>query len=249
MPVRGLLQHLLERDVLSRYIAIDISQDMLDIAERNIKEWFGDKVKFEGHIRDIGFERFDDLLVDDMLGSQSSQTVNLMLLLGATPMNFLNPSDVLKVVYGSMGDNDLLVYSNKYDTEVSRNYFDFGIVPGTNGLSPKYSAMLRLLNIDESLYDVEMGFYELKRMRYVRVKLKAALTIKFVFGDSERAVSFEKGDTILLLRVWHQTMLEIISVFEKTGFKLLQSSTTKDRQYLLTISGVEADQGSRRSAS
>jgi SAM-dependent methyltransferase len=240
MPVKEFLTHLLARGVLARYIAIDISEDMLRIAERNIKEWFGERVKFEGHIRDVGFERFDDLLVDDMLGNEANQTINIVLLLGATPTNFINPADVLKVIYGSMGNDDLLIYSDKYDTEVSRQYFDFS-VPGSEGLSPKYGAMLRLLNIDESLYDVEMGFHEQKRMRYVRVKLKAALTIKFTFENSERSVSFEKNDTILLLRVWHNTMLEHISTFEKTGFKLLQASTTKDRQYLLTISGVEVD--------
>jgi SAM-dependent methyltransferase len=242
MPVKEFLAHLLEQGILARYIAIDLSEDMLRIAESNIKEWFGDKVKFEGYIRDIGFERFDDLLVDDMLGNEANQTINVMLLLGATPTNFINPSDILKVVYGSMGNDDLLIYSDKYDTEVSRQYFDFSIQPGSTGLSPKYSAMLRLLNIDESLYDVEMGFNEQKRMRYVRIRLKAALTIKFTFENSERNVSLEKNDTILLLRVWHNTMLEHISAFEKTGFKLLQASTTKDRQYLLTISGVEVEQ-------
>jgi uncharacterized SAM-dependent methyltransferase len=96
------------------------------------------------------------------------------------------------------------------------------------------------MNVDESLYDVEMGFDIAQRMRYIRVRLKTAITIQFNFGDTERNVNFEKGDTILLLRVWHMTALEIISVFEKAGFTLVQSSITKDRQYFLSISAVEA---------
>jgi uncharacterized SAM-dependent methyltransferase len=95
------------------------------------------------------------------------------------------------------------------------------------------------MNLDESLYDVETGFDERKRMRYIRIRLKMALTIKFESENAERSVHLEKGSTILLLRVWHMKALEIISNFEKSGFKLLQSSMTKDREYILTISGVD----------
>jgi hypothetical protein len=36
---------------------------------------------------------------------------------------------------------------------------------------------------------------------------------------------------------------EIVAEFEKVGFALLQSSITKDREYLLTISGIDAKPG------
>ena len=242
VPVRELLEYLLKKDVLHRYIAIDISEEMLHIAERNIKQWFGDKVKFEGYVRDITYERFDDLLVDDMLDEKADQTVNLALLLGATPMNFQAPYDLLKVIYSSMGHDDLLVYTDKPDTEADRQYFAVNADPGASALSAKYSFIFDLLNIDESLYDVEMGFNVEKRIRYIRVRLRVALTIKFKFENGERNVKLDKGDAVLLWRAWHQTALELVSEFEKTGFTLLQSSLTKDRQYFLSISGVEAKQ-------
>ena len=84
-----------------------------------------------------------------------------------------------------------------------------------------------------------MNFDQQKRVRFIQVRLKVGLTIKFKFENGEREVSLEKGETILLWRAWHQTALEIIAEFEKVGFTLLQSSLTKDRQFLLTISGVE----------
>jgi SAM-dependent methyltransferase len=240
-PVRELLTHLLEQGKLNRYIGIDISQKMLDIAEANIKEWFGDKIKFEGHIRDASYEHFDDLLVNDMLGSDAEKTVNIALLLGITRENFRSPMDILRAISDSIAKDDLFIFTTKPDSEVSRQYFDFG-VPGSTGLSPKYKYILDLLNIDESLYETEMGYSEQKRMRYVRVRLKAAISINFSFEGSERAVQLEKGDTILLLRIWHMSELEIITDFEEVSLKLLQASMTKDRQYLLTISGVEAKQ-------
>lgn len=239
LPVKELLSHLLEMGMLHRYIGIDISEDMLRIAEKNIDEWFDGKVRFEGYVRDISYERFDDLLVSDSLNNDTGEVINLVLLLGGTPMNFRSPQDVLNVIYGSMGEHDLLAYTDKPDTEASRRYFDFNPKPGSIRLSPNHSFILGLMNIDQSLYDVEMGFNEQKRMRYIRIKLKAALSIKFKFESGERSVALEKGDTILLLRIWHQSIHEMIANFEEIGLTLLQSSLTKDRQFLLTISGVD----------
>src|SRR6185369_3313064 len=108
-------------------------------------------VKFEGYIRDISYERFDDVLLDDTLGASVS-TINLVLLLGATPMNFRSPAEVLRVVYGSMGQKDMLIYTGKPDTEVVRSNFNFSVgADGVYTLSPTHSYVFDLLNIDESL--------------------------------------------------------------------------------------------------
>lgn len=241
-PVKELLTHLRDKDMLHRYIAIDISEKMLQIAERNVREWFGNTVRFEGHIRDITHEHFDDILLKDMIDNQSDSTVNMALLFGATLVNFRSPADVLKVIYGSLGEKDLLAHTTvktRPDTEIPRRYFELNTRPRSSTLASTHSYILELLNIDESLYEAEMGFDEQKRMRFVRIRLKTALTIKFKFDSSELAVSLEKGDAILLLRVWHQTTLEIISEFEEAGFNLLQSSLSKEGQYLLSISGIK----------
>jgi SAM-dependent methyltransferase len=244
LPVKELLEHLLDRGILHRYIAIDISEEMLHIARRNIEEWFGSKVAFEGYVRDIAYERFDDVLVDDMLDEKADKTVNLALLLGATPMNFRAPYDILKPIYGSLGSNDLLMYTDKPDTEAERRSFavnDTSFDQRAKALSPKYSFILDLLNIDESIYDVEMGFNEHKRMKYICFRLKVGLILKFSFKNGERTVEFNKGDAILVWRVWCQTAVEIIGGFAEIGFTLIDANMTKDRQYLLTISGVDSN--------
>jgi len=239
MPVRELLGHLQSTGRLHRYIAIDISQEMLNIAERNIKEWFGDTVQFEGHVRDIVHERFDDVIVDEMLDKNSKKVVNVALLLGATLMNFQSPYELLNIIYRSLGHNDLLIYTDKPDTEAERRYFAVNAEADTTTLSPKYGFIFDLLNIDPLFYTTEMGFNPEKRVRYIRVRFNVDLTIKFECETIDREVTLSKGDTILAWRAWHQSPIEIIAEFEKRGFALLQSTLTKDRQYFLTISGIE----------
>jgi hypothetical protein len=237
-PSRELVQHLLKRGVLNRYIAIDISQSMLDIAEKNIHSWFDGKVAYEGHVRDITFERFDDLLVDDRLAGGKAQVVNLVLLLGGTPVNFRNFNDAFKVAYGSMEDGDLLIFTGKPDTESARHYFGVHHKQ-TDGYPGIYSFVLGLLGIERSMYDIEVGYEERQRMRYIRVRFKTAVTISFDFKDIKRSVHIEKGETVLLWRVWHMTSLEVITNLENAGFVLLQASMAKNHERLITVLGID----------
>jgi uncharacterized SAM-dependent methyltransferase len=234
-PVKDLLGHLVDRKLLHRYIAVDISPSMLTLAERNIKEWYGDAVNFEGYVRDISYERFNDLIVDEM---ETEGTINLVLLLGGTTHNFHSFEEALTPIRASMGQNDLLMYSVKPDTEAARKYFDFGATPEAGELSDSHKYILELLNLDDSLYDVEAGFDPAAKMRYIRVRLTDAVQIEFDVRGVKRSVILEKGDTIMLLRVWHKTVLEIHATFERAGFSMLQSIHTRDRQCFLSMSGV-----------
>jgi len=246
-PVKDLLGHLKDRGVLHRYIGVDISPSMLEIANQNIKKWFGDSVKFEGYARDITSEQFDDLVVADMLDEDADQTINIVLLLGGTSINFRSSNDAFKPIFNSMHRNDLLVHTLKPDTQASRRYLDLGPTPGSVSLAPNFKYILDLLNIDEALYSTESGFDDEKKMRYVRVRLKSAIDIQFDLGGTKRrSVTLEKGQSILLFRAWHRSTPEIISELGSAGFKLLHASLTEDQQYFLSISGIEDKIGTNR---
>src|SRR5581483_9848106 len=123
LPVKELLGHLLEQGRLGRYIALDMSPRMLEIVRRNVEEWFGGKVQFEGHQIDINYDRFADLLADEYIKQDAGSTINLVLAFGGTLTNLNSPERALKVIQSSMGRHDLLMYTLKLDTERSRNYF------------------------------------------------------------------------------------------------------------------------------
>lgn len=243
-PVKELTEHFLKRGMLHRYIGVDISPSMLDMAEKNLRTWHGEEFPFEGYVRDFSRERFDDLLVDDMLNDEEDHITNLVLILGDTFNNFRSVSDALRATYSSMMKDDLIIYTTKPDTEMSRRYFDFNSKTNEANRSPNdlHTYVLNMLNIDKSLYALEMGFDKGKMMRYVRVKFLSSITIEFKFDGINRHVNIEKGDSVLLLRIRHLTATHVISEFEELGFTLLQSTLTKDRQFLLSISGVDIRQ-------
>jgi uncharacterized SAM-dependent methyltransferase len=240
-PVKNLLSHLLAQGKLGRYVALDISPNMLAIAKKNIKDWFGDKVKIETYERDINYDRFSDLLLDEYTKVSAKDTVNLVMLLGGTLSNMRAPDAGYRVIHDSMGINDLLIHTTKLDTEATRRYFDFDLKPGETNLAAIHGLVVNLLNIHKSYYSVELGYDTVHKQRFERIRLNVALNIKFDFKKGEYVVALNKGDTILTWRGLQQTAADVTDQFGRNDLYLLHSSQTDDREYILTVSRVVID--------
>jgi SAM-dependent methyltransferase len=241
LPVRILLANLIEESRLGRYIAIDISPEMLRIAKKNIERWFGERVTFEGYELDINRERFANILVEDHTQTPSKPTCNLILFLGGTIQNFRKRDVPLQVINDSMGPNDFLLHTQKLDSTATRSHFDFSTQPGEQALPPIHSLVVDLLNIDPTLYDLELGYDAQKRERYERIRFKTSLSIEFDLQGGKRLFTINKGEALLLWRASQDSAMDVINLFDRNDFCLLQTSQTEDGEYILTISRVKRD--------
>jgi len=240
-PVHKLLEQLIENGRLNRYICLDISPSMLDIAEEHVKGWFGDRINFEGYTRDITYERFDDLLALDSFDKDDS-VKNIVLFLGSTISNFRDPNEPLHTIHSSMGKNDLLIYSKQLDSPRARRYFDFYTDPDDatiQQLPPKSRFTIGLLNIDRSMYDIESFFDETDMTRLIQVRFNVALSIKFQLEGRTKFIEFKKGDALLLYRHRHQDTFQTAHQLDSNNFELLQLVTSKDKECVLSISKVK----------
>jgi uncharacterized SAM-dependent methyltransferase len=238
-PVKEFLAHLLKQNKLGRYIALDISTRVLDIAKANIHQWFGDQAAFEGYEYDINYDRFSDLLIREYAKKDAKNTLNLIFLLGGTLSNMRAPDGGYKIVNDSMGINDLLIHTTKLDTQSTRHYFDFDLQPGETRLAAIHGLVVDLLNIDKSFYTVELGYDPNLNQRFERIRLKVSLLIKFTFKDGERLIELNKDDTILTWRGLQQTAADVMSQFDRNDFYPLHTSQTDDQEYILTVSRVK----------
>jgi uncharacterized SAM-dependent methyltransferase len=241
MPVRDFLQHLVDQKKIGKYVAVDISPDMLKIAERNVHKWFGDTVPFESYEADINYDRFTELLSEYTIGESANDTINIVLVLGGTFANLRSPNGAFKIIHDSMNRNDLFIYNLKLDTEAARHYFDFDTARNVPALDLKSKLILDMLGIEDAFYDVEVGYDAERRERFMRLRLKVELKIKFVFEKGERILAFDKNETILVWRFWHQNVQDVVNQLYLNDFDILQSNLTEDKQYLLTISRVSSE--------
>lgn len=234
LPVRQLLEHLIEQGKLGRYVALDISLKMLDIAKQNISKWFGDEVDFEGYELDINRERFGHLLAEDYL--KSEKVMNIVLFLGGTPNNFRDPDNAFRVIHDSLRKHDVFIRTSKLDTKAARNFFDFSTdEKGIIALDTLDRSLFELLNIDESLFEVERGFDPDLGQRYRRIRFISPVKLVFEFEVGKQVLEFDKGDRILLWRAWHMSPRDIFDQLDRNGFYPLHTSQTIDGQYMLAI--------------
>lgn len=242
LPVRKLLDHLIEQGKLARYIGIDVSKDMIEYARANIELWYGDKVSFEGYVRDFSFERFRDILLPEIYDKNEHSTANLMLFLGGTLANFRKPERTLSTIHDSMTRNDVLISTMKLDSPQSRRYFDFSAGSGAPALDLQEKNILDLLNIDPSLYTVEQFFDEKLFERRIQVRFNVAVTLEFDLEERPKAVNINKDEAILLWRYKHRDLLHLLSRYDECDFETVQMIRSKNQECLLITSKIKTGQ-------
>jgi len=231
IAIHDLVSRIKASGKLRRLIGVDISGDMLDIAEKNIERWFGDSVSMERRVQDIRNQPIDISENDGVVDAPN--TLNIFLMVAGPLKNFRQPSRVLKTINQSMGKDDLLITTTKRDTPETRAFFDFNVKGDSDPLD--HSGFLaRLLNIDKSFYDVALGHDEEKR--YKSITLKVNLSINFQEGNSHHTVSMEKGESILIWKADQFSDEKLVELLNTSGFDCLLTSQSLDQQLLLTLS-------------
>ncbi|HEX7963516.1 MAG TPA: L-histidine N(alpha)-methyltransferase [Candidatus Saccharimonadales bacterium] len=239
LPARPIIERLHEQGRLNRYIALDISQDMLDILEKNIKTWFSGEVAYEGYVRNFNEERFNDLITESYLGDDEETPVNLVFLFGGTLSNFRQPDHVLQVINSSMGPGDIFFYSGYMDTPYTRRYFDLSGTSHDQEDVQQSGLIPSLLRLDESLCDFEQLFDREKRCRFKIMKPKVDLEIHFTIENKDLGVELNKEEPILLWRHRHYDYVDIVSLLDKNDFNVLQATKSEDENFVLLMSKIK----------
>jgi uncharacterized SAM-dependent methyltransferase len=239
LAVREVLDHIQKSGKLKRFIMADISPDVLDVSERNIKKWFKGTLAAEKHLIDIRHDTFGHILAQDSFGVDSSKTANLIFFVAGPIVNFRDIDHTLKTLHDSMGKTDFLFISHKRDTDQSRGFFDFNIKSDATLLSFRHKMLPSLLNIEESFYEAEQAYDEDKKLRYIQIRLKVGLSLEFEVEKFKKTVELQKGDTIRLWWSQQYSDQESVHQLDHAGYSVLQTTQSVDRELFLTISKVK----------
>ncbi len=240
LPARATIERLLGEGRLNRYIAIDISPDMLDILKSNVETWFDGRVTPECYMRNFAEERFDDLLLEDRTKIGADAPINLVFLFGGTLSNLRYPDHTLRIINSSLGLDDLLFYSGYLDTPYTRRYFDLSGVAHTQK-DPQQSGLIpSLLQMDESICDFEQFYSPEHHSRYKRMIPRVDIQIEFNIEGTDWPVELRKNEPILLWRHRHYGTIDFVKLFARNDFDLLQVTKSEDQQHILLVSRITA---------
>lgn len=235
--IQGIIEEIRKVNKLGRIIAIDLSQDMINISEKKLASHFGGDIVLEGYLRDVSHQRFNDILDPNAFGDQK-HTVNLCFFLAGPIVNFREPDQALHVIRDSMSKNDLLITTLKRDIPEARRFFDFNLDNDRRLLSAYNRTLLDLLNIKEELYEFEQSYDPSKKLRSMKIYPKYSLTLYFTLEGKETIVELKKGQPVMLWRAWHHSDQEIANRFRKNGFEIVQTSQSPDERLNFLITKV-----------
>lgn len=221
--------HSLER--LNKYIAVDISQDMLKLSKNNIQEWVPE-LEFINYKCDIEHDRVDIILFESKANFEFSEVVNIILHLGCTIGNHRDRCKILKNFRNGMNKDDLLVFSN----EISDYSWDGSEMNALkNRIRNSYSWITDMLNIKAEDCELELGFDSTIDSHVANIKFKENYTIYFNLLDVIYKFKFVKGEKITIWRHYVHKLNELLVEIEQSGLQIAQLTTSKDLSYLMVI--------------
>jgi uncharacterized SAM-dependent methyltransferase len=240
VTIKPLIDMIKDKNLLGKYIALDYSADMMSYAEVNLKTWYGKDFPYESHVKDINYDRFQDLLFKNTkFSGDKIRTTNIIAYLGGTLQNQRDYKQSLKVIKSSMGPHDIFILNQRLDTEKAKLSLSFK--PKDDAHTKKdlevIFFVLELLSIKEEYYEVERIFNNKTRCREIAIRLKYDLKVKFKF--SNKTLNLQQKDRILLWRSRHYNFIEVIDKLGSVGFDVIHASTSPDLDYNLVISKLK----------
>lgn len=245
-PAEAVLHLLSERKLVNRYLAVDISSDMLSVAIDNIEALFSGRFSIEALQLDLGMSSYREKLLSNGSG-WIEEGSSIVLHLGSTLFNLRSPDIALGLIRDSMRATD-------YFVQVQRIYSDIERVdlardpqqpaPFGADLSPLARNMLGLLGLSKETYEGEIKYCPEKHQWFERARLKR--DIRFMLGDAD-PINIDAGDSLVVLRVMIFNQSELIEMLGHAGFHTLHVSQTIDRRFALTISTLCDQRIGRRS--
>lgn len=231
-PVKKFIQRLHKLKKVNKYIALDISEELLHVSQNNFKKWFP-LIEFVSSTIDIENHPVPITLFQNKADIEIDNTAKIFLHLGVTIGNHQNRHQVFKNFRDSMGKNDCLVFTN----EIGSNSTWDGKVRGgcKYHVEEIYGWVKNKIGIKSE--DCELvRKYDLKTDSIIaNIKLHHDYTINFNRMGIAKSIEISEGEEITIWRHHKFEIPQLLQELERSGLQLLQYSIDKYKSHIMVI--------------
>jgi len=199
-PVKDIINYLYKNDTLSRYIGIDISQEINQIAEKNLNSWFP-KLEVLTYERDLESSKISNIV----LGNKTSDETNIILYIGNTLGNHDDRVEILKHLRSGMTPEDLMITTFTLDVPANRavlNYVKSLESDLHQGWIPE------MLGIDLNLCEVVVEYNAKLNCKTKGFKLDKDYDIEFKLPNRTEIINLKKDQVI---NTWKHYLVDSIN--------------------------------------
>ncbi len=236
-PVKDFIFKLNKLGRINKYIALDISEELLDLSRVNFSKWFP-LIEFISYKIDIENSCFSEILTQGE-NVETDNTAKIFFHLGVTIGNHHNRSGVLKNFRTSMGKNDLLVFTN----EIGSNSQWDGKARGALDYHAEqiYVWIKKKLGIRSEDCKLVRKYDEKTDSVVANIKFLCNLTINFTVMDIDKNIEIYKGEEITIWRHHKHEIPEIKQEIQEAGLEIVHYSTNKYLSHIMVICKVASN--------
>ncbi len=223
-PGLPIFNELQKQSIPFRYVPVDISAELLDLAEKNVREIFPD-IEIQKFQLDFELGNFSDMTYD----LKSDGSSNLLLFLGSTLGNFSDRNRVLTNFRDSMSSDDYLINGveltnfAKIDKIVS--HYSLEAVGDFLYYIPEQIGIKR--------EDTEFNATWNERENQVEMRITLKKDVDVTIGND--SFKLEKGESLFLARSMKFAEWSVTKLFSDVGYRNELLTTNADRSYVLSM--------------
>ena len=224
LPCVPILEKAAELSLNVRYVPVDISQELLDVASKNIKKRFPN-IKIKKVLLDFDQGSFAQTTSE----LRRDNFVNMLCFLGSTLGNFSNTDRILSNFRDSMTASDYLIIgiqlANLLKMEKTIEFYKTEPVRRLTFALLKSYGVTRESGTFDTTFNKELSQIEERFILNRNIKLKIG----------PESVNLEKGESLLLFRSRKFTQWNLQKIISDVGYRLDTVKTGKDASYELIM--------------
>ncbi|MDM9379937.1 L-histidine N(alpha)-methyltransferase [Chlorogloeopsis sp. ULAP01] len=237
-PVKQFIYRLNELGLINKYIALDISEDLLNISNANFKKWFP-TIKFASALIDIEESCIPQSLLENQTQVENEYMAKIILHLGVTMGNHQNRTKVLTNLRNSMQKNDFLVFTNEIG---SNSQWDGSVRGGSKYHAEQvYRWIQNQLGIKSEDCQILRKYDSETDSLVANMQILSNYTIYFNFMTINQNIEISAGEEITIWRHHKYEMPELLQEIEKAGLELVHYSTNKYLSHTMVICQIASN--------
>ncbi len=237
-PVKEFIARLNKFGKINKYIALDISEELLALSRENFTKWFP-PIEFISYTIDIENSCIPNSYLKNKANLETDDIPKIILHLGVTIGNHHNRASVLKNFRYSMGKKDLLVFTNETG---SNSQWDGRVRGGFKYHAEQVYAWIKnKLGIRSEDCELVRKYDDKTDSLVANIKLRQDYTINFSFRGVDKNIEISEGEEITIWRHHKYEMPELLQEIERAGLQLVHYSTNKYLSHVMVICEVASN--------
>lgn len=235
-PVKNFISRLNKLNRINKYVALDVSDELLKVSRKNFQKWFP-LIEFVSQTIDIE----NNCISSDLLNNQTESytKANVILHLGVTIGNHQNRMKVFKNFKNSMSKNDFLVFTN----EIGSNSTWDEKARGGCGYHAReiYEWIKNNMGIRDEDCELVRKYDLVTDSIVVNMKFRQNYNINFKSNKIDKNISFSEGEEITIWRHHKHEIPELQQELEQAGLQLSHYTTNKYSSHIMAICQVASN--------